>query len=199
MATFGRHMNVIDQKLGDVIGSAEAREMEMITEITRETFDDVLPALTEILHASVRAGASIGFIEPFHPDDAMAFWTGIGAKLAPEQRILWVARQDERVVGTVQLDIDMMPNQPHRCEVAKLMVHPDARGQGHAVALMQTLEQRALDLGKSQITLDTRTGDKAEPLYQKLGYHTAGVIPNFCLDPQTHALDSTTYMYKILT
>jgi len=171
----------------------------MITEITRSTFYDVVPALAEILHASVLAGASIGFIEPFEKIDATMFWKGIGAKIAPERRILWVATQDGRVVGTVQLDIDMMPNQPHRAEVAKLMVHPDARGQGHAIALMQTLEQRALDLGKSQITLDTRTGDKAEPLYHKLGYKTAGEVPNFCLDPQTHALDSTTYMYKILT
>lgn len=171
----------------------------MITEITRSTFYDVVPALADILHASVLAGASIGFIEPFDHIDATMFWKGIGAKLAPERRILWVATQGGRIVGTVQLDIDMMPNQPHRAEVAKLMVHPDARGQGHAVALMKTLEQRALDLGKSQITLDTRTGDKAEPLYHKLGYKTAGVVPNFCLDPQTHAMDSTTYMYKILT
>ena len=78
------------------------------------------------------------------------------------------------------------------------MVHPDFRRQGIAKALMADLEGHAGQLGRSLITLDTRTGDMAEPLYASLGYRTVGVIPGYCRDPFEDRLDSTTIMYKTL-
>jgi ribosomal protein S18 acetylase RimI-like enzyme len=82
--------------------------------------------------------------------------------------------------------------------VSKLLVDPEFRRRGLARALMVAIERRAAGLGRSLLTLDTRTGDKAEPLYASLGYETAGVIPGYCRDPFEDRLDSTTIMYKTL-
>ena len=89
------------------------------------------------------------------------------------------------------------PNQPHRAEVRKLLVHPDFRRQGIARHLMREAEAHAVRIGRSLLTLDTRTGDSAEPLYTSLGYVTVGQIPHFSRDPQDAGkLDATTIMYK---
>lgn len=155
--------------------------------------------LGAVLHACVHAGASVNFVLPFSEDDAGAFWIH---KVLPEvcagMRTLLVAEIAGRIAGTVLLDIDTPPNQPHRAEVSKLLVHPDFRRRGIARALMAELEHRAHTLGRSLITLDTRTGDAAEPLYASLGYHAAGIIPGYCRDPFEDTLDATTIMYKAL-
>jgi GNAT superfamily N-acetyltransferase len=90
------------------------------------------------------------------------------------------------------------PNQPHRAEVKKLLVHPDARRRGIARALMLALEDVAAAEGRTLLTLDTRTGDSAEPLYLSLGYHAAGVIPRYARGPHSPELESTTFLYKEL-
>ena len=155
--------------------------------------------LGRLLHDCVQAGASINFVLPFTISEAEAFWR---QKVVPPvqagTRDLWVARHGDRVVGSVQLDVDTPPNQPHRAEVTKLLVHPDFRRLGIARSLMASLETRARDRGRSLITLDTRTGDMAEPLYDSLGYVTVGVIPRYCRDTIENRLDSTTIMYKDL-
>ena len=142
--------------------------------------EDDLNALAEVLHASVHAGASIGFIEPFPLEEARAFWTD---KVLPgarhgSRRVL-VARIDGKIVGTVQLVVETLPSQRHRADVAKMMVHPKARRQGIARALMLELENIARSDGRTLLTLDTRTGDFAEPLYRSMGYVTVGVIPGY--------------------
>ena len=98
----------------------------------------------------------------------------------------------------MQLDLDTPPNQTHRGEVSKLLVHPSIRRRGIAQRLMVRLEAEARSCGRTLITLDTRTGDKAEPLYASLGYVVAGVIPGYARDPREDRLDATTYMYKRL-
>lgn len=160
---------------------------------------DSLDDLAEIVHASVDAGASIGFVQPFSVNDGRAFWQRrIFPTVAAGGRVLLIAETGARVVGTVQLLVDLPPNQPHRGEVEKLVVHPDFRGRGIAKRLMAALENRARDLGKRLLTLDTRTGDTAEPLYGSLGFQVAGVIPGYCRAPEEDRYDSTTYMYKAL-
>lgn len=166
--------------------------------------DDIVALAGELgalLHACVCAGASVNFVLPYSPQDGQAFWTG---KVLPAVRAggraVLVARTGARIAGTVQLAYDTPPNQPHRAEVSKLLVHPDARRRGIARLLMAELERLAQNLGRSLLTLDTRTGDSAEPLYTSLGYHTVGVIPGYCRDPfGQDRLDSTTIMYKVLT
>lgn len=161
--------------------------------------EPVLPELVALLWACVHAGASIGFVLPHSDADAAAFWSG---KVFPGVRsgrvALLAARDGERMVGTVQLDCDTPGNQPHRAEARKLLVHPDARRRGIGRSLMMALEAEAKRRDRSLVTLDTRTGDHAEPLYASLGYATAGVIPGYCLDTDSTRLDSTTIMYKSL-
>lgn len=155
--------------------------------------------LAEILKAAVEAGASVGFIVPFELEDARAFWREkVFPSVVDGGRCLLVARTDDRIVGTVQLVTDMLPSQVHRCEVSKLLVHPDSRRQGIARLLMSALEDLARQQGRSLVTLDTKTGDMAEPLYASMGYQTAGVIPGYCRDSHSPVMDSTTYMYKDL-
>lgn len=152
-----------------------------------------------LIHACVHAGASIGFILPFSIAEGEAFWMqAVQPAVAGGGRVLLVARCDGRIAGSAQLDTDTPANQPHRAEARKLMVHPDFRRRGIARALMAELERLARRRGRSLITLDTRTGDHAEPLYASMGYETAGVIPGYCRDPFVDQLDSTTLMYKVL-
>ncbi len=160
---------------------------------------DELEMLAEVLHACVHGGASVSFILPFSMDEARVFWR---ERVMPEvvngSRRVLVARLGGRIVGTVQLGLDVPPNQRHRCEVMKLLVHPEARGRGIAHALMTAVEDVARVAGRSLITLDTRTGDKAEGLYLSLGYVLAGVIPGYARGPASPELEGTSVMYKEL-
>ncbi len=166
------------------------------------TADDIVDHVHELgllLHACVHDGASISFVLPFTTDNSEAFWrNNVLPAVRDGTRVLLVARQDGRIAGSVQLDYDTPPNQPHRAEVRKLLVHPAFRRQGIAKALMAELEHLACQLGRSLLTLDTRTGDKAEPLYTSLGYKTVGIIPDFSRDPLVDRRDPTTIMYKTL-
>jgi len=156
-------------------------------------------AFGDMMHACVHAGASIGYILPYSIDDGVAFWeTRILPRLRGGGLVMLAARDGGRIVGIVQLDHDTPPNQPHRAEVRKLMVHPAFRRRGLARALMVRIEDEARRLGRFLLTLDTRTGDAAEPLYASLGYETTGIIPGYCLDPFEPKFDSTTIMYKRL-
>ncbi|MBW8637481.1 GNAT family N-acetyltransferase [Hoeflea sp. WL0058] len=170
-----------------------------ITRMTVDDFERRIDDFATVLHACVHAGANVNFVLPFSREDSAAFWMDkVAPALANGKRVLWAAMENERVAGTVQLDYDTPPNQPHRAEVTKLLVHPDFRRRGLAKALMAELETEAQRLGRSLITLDTRTGDKAEPLYASLGYQTVGIIPDFCVDPIENRLHPTTIMYKAL-
>ena len=173
--------------------------MPTIESLDAEGLRHELAALTDILHACVHAGASVGFVLPFEPDQARAFWTDrVAPPLARGERRLLVARLGDQVIGTVQLDMATMPNQAHRAEVAKLLVHPRARRLGVARSLMQALEARAREDSRLLLTLDTRTGDLAEPLYQSMGYQLAGRIPGYARAPAGPGFDATSIYYKSL-
>jgi GNAT superfamily N-acetyltransferase len=163
------------------------------------SFDRDLEMLADILHAVVHGGAGVSFFTPFSIDDSRAFWVDqvLPNVRAGTRRVL-VARDDDRIVGTVQLDLEMPPNQQHRAAVTKLLVHPVARRRGIAKALMIALEELAASEGRSLLTLDTVTGSNAELLYTSLGYFTVGVIPRFARGSLTPELESTTIMYKEL-
>lgn len=155
--------------------------------------------LASVLHACVHAGASVSFVLPFAEGDAARFWN---SKVRPAVesgacRVL-AARAAGRIVGTVQLDLATPPNQAHRAEVRKLLVHPEARRRGIARALMLAIEQQARLDQRSLLTLDTVTGGPAESLYSSLGYVTVGVIPGYARRADSPELESTTIMYKEL-
>ena len=155
--------------------------------------------LGSVLHDCVHTGASVGFILPFSRGDAEAYWR---KKVLPGVRAgsccVLLARLDDRIVGTVQLDTSTMPNQAHRGDVKKLLVHPEVRRRGIARMLMRAIEEQARESRRSLLTLDTRTGDWAEPLYLSMGYVAIGAIPRYALNPDRTSLDATTVMYKEL-
>ena len=153
--------------------------------------------LSEILIDCVRHGASIGFLEPLHHADADAYWRRIEGAVADGRCVLLVAALDNgEVVGTVQLDVDTLPNQPHRATVSKLLVHSAARRRGIGEALMAGLEQAALDAGRWLLTLDTAT-DAAERLYVRMGWTPAGVIPRYALNPDRTLTDTVFYWKQL--
>ena len=163
-------------------------------------FERDLDMLSEVLHAVVHTGAGVSFVVPFSHDDARVFWRdSVLPRVRARTRRVLVAQLDARIVGTVQLDLDTPPNQPHRAEVMKLLVHPSARRQGIARALMIALEELATSAGRTLLTLDTWTGGHAEHLYRSLGYTTVGIIPRYARGSITAELDATTIMYKELT
>ena len=158
-----------------------------------------LRELAAVLHASVHAGASVSFVLPFSLEDAESFWrNNVLPGVRDRTRIVLVARDGAGIVATVQLILDTPPNQKHRAEVAKLLVHPKARRQGLARALMEELENVARREGRALLTLDTRTGDAAEPLYRSMGYTLVGVIPQYACDPESRNLEPTSILYKEL-
>lgn len=193
-----------------VFGRAAAREIcagEVLLRVTvieewdpdSSRWEADLNALAEVLHAVVRAGGGVSFILPFSLDEARAFWIDkvLPGARSGARRVL-VARMEDEIVGTVQLLLDMPPNQRHRAEVAKLLVHPKARGRGVARALMEAVEQVARAEGRTLITLDTRTGDSAEALYLSMGYIMVGVIPRYSRSVAGTELEAASVMYKEL-
>ena len=162
--------------------------------------NDDLDMLGSVLHACVHAGASVSFVLPFSRDDAKAFWQDqVLPAVHAGSRCVLLARLGGRIVGTVQLDLATPPNQPHRAEVKKLLVHPDARRRGIARALMAAAEEQAREAQRTLLTLDTVTGGWAEPLYLSLGYAAIGVIPRYALNFDSSELEATTVMCKDLS
>ncbi|MFJ1300871.1 GNAT family N-acetyltransferase [Pseudomonadota bacterium AL_CKDN230030165-1A_HGKHYDSX7] len=168
-----------------------------IETVTPATLETLIPSLAQVLHACVAQGASVGFVQPFSAADSEAWWRKrIAPALAQGGLVLLAARLGGEVVGTVQLDCDTPANQPHRAEVRKLLVHPRARRAGIARQLMHAIEASARDRGRTLLTLDTRSGDHAEPLYLGMGYVAAGRIPGYARASDADRLDATTLMYK---
>jgi len=155
-------------------------------------------ALAELLIDCVEGGASVSFMAPLPREKALAFWRGVADGVARAERVLLVAEQaDGRIVGTVQLITAMPDNQPHRADVAKLLVHRSARRQGVAARLMAALEDAARAEGKTVLVLDTVTGGDAERLYPRAGWQRVGEVPNYALMPDGR-LCGTTFFHKQL-
>ncbi|MDP1631582.1 MAG: GNAT family N-acetyltransferase [Caulobacter sp.] len=125
--------------------------------------------------------ASVGFLHPMPAGEAAAFWRAIADGIAARDILLWAVEDGGGPIGTIQLHPAGKPNGAHRAEVAKLMVHPRARGRGLAKQLMATVEQAARDLGRRLLVLDTVEGGVADSLYRRLGWTEAGKIPDFAL------------------
>lgn len=158
---------------------------------------DVLADLNAILADCVEGGASVGFMSPFSPADAEPFWRGVAAAVGRGEVLLFVAEVEGRVVGTVQIGFALKPNQPHRADLMKLLVHRDARGRGLSKRLMQAAETEAAQRGRNLLVLDTATGEPAEALYEKLGWQRSGVIPDYALFPDGRSCDTTVFYKRI--
>ncbi len=169
-----------------------------VERLDRAAAEAALPALAEVLADCVAGGASVSFMQPFTVAAALAWWQGLLPSVAAGELLLLVARDaGGQIAGTVQLKPAPQPNQTHRADIAKLLVHRRARGQGLAAALMRRAEQEALALDRRLLTLDTVPGTAAERLYRRLGWQAVGAIPGYARLPEGPLCD-TLLFYKWL-
>jgi GNAT superfamily N-acetyltransferase len=166
----------------------------MIEQLIVPVADDDIEGLALLLLDATAAGASVGFLDGTTLESAKEWWRGSVASAA----VVLVARDDEGIAGTVQLRPASMPNQRHRADVAKLLVHRRARRQGLGAMLMQEIERRARSAGFTLLTLDTKRGDAAESLYRGAGWTEVGVVPGYALNPDGSMCD-TVIFYKDLS
>jgi GNAT superfamily N-acetyltransferase len=150
-------------------------------------------ALAAVLFDCVEGGASVSYMAPFSRDDARAAFEGFAADAEQGGRLILAAFVGGDLVGTVQLILTLPPNQPHRGEIAKLLVHRSARGRGIARLLMEQAELEARAEGKTLLVLDAVTGGDAARLYDRLGWTTVGVIPGYALYPDGRPCDTTVF------
>jgi predicted N-acetyltransferase YhbS len=152
--------------------------------------------LARLLVDAVESGAGVSFLAGLTVDEAEVWWRSLLAS-SSERAIILVAREGDAIVGTVQLQPGWAPNQPHRADVAKLIVHRTARRRGLAHALMHALERAAADAGFTLLVLDTCKGYDAERLYASTGWIRVGEIPGYALNPDGTLCD-TVFFYKTL-
>ncbi len=153
--------------------------------------------LAGILADCVLAGASVGFMAGFGIAEAALYFRKVFDDVAGGKTVLLAARQGNKIVGTVQLGLDTMPNQPHRAEVKKLLVHRTARNAGVGERLMRDIERFARHHDRSLLVLDTVTDSPGYRLYERLGWHRVGVIPDYALLPDGSFCDTTVFYKRI--
>lgn len=163
----------------------------------RAVQDAELSQLANVLMDCVEGGASVSFMLPFERGSAHAFWSSVARGVANGERALLVAEDALGICGTAQLILSQPPNQPHRADVSKVLVHRRARRQGLGAALMRAVEATARECGKDLLVLDTVTGGDAQRMYERLGWVRVGDIPRYALMP-TGEPCSTTYYYRDL-
>jgi ribosomal protein S18 acetylase RimI-like enzyme len=158
-----------------------------------------LDELATVLADCVAGGASVSYMAPFSHGDARAAFVGMAAEADRGNRLILGAFTDGLLVGTVQVILSVPPNQPHRGEIAKLLVSPAARKRGIARMLMEAAEAEARAAGKSLLVLDAVSDGDAARLYARMGWTTVGVIPNYALYPDGRPCDTTVFWKALQT
>jgi GNAT superfamily N-acetyltransferase len=159
--------------------------------------DAQIEQLADVLIDCVEGGATVSFVLPFTRDRALAFWRKVADDVAAAKRALLIAEDAQGICGTVQLVLEQPENQPHRADLAKMLVHRRARRQGLGAALMKAAEGMARDCGKTLLVLDAVTGGDATRLYERLGWVRVGDIPNYSLLPQGGYCSTTVYYREL--
>lgn len=172
-------------------------ETPSITRLDAAGARNAIPALTGILRDSVANGASVGFMAENTEADFKAYWAGVAIGVEAGQILLLVAWQGDEMVGTAQVHPAGKPNQPHRADIAKVLVHSSARRQGIGEALMLAAEAEALKAGRTLLCLDTDEAGPARRLYNRLGWTEIGTIPRYALMPDGSDCGST-FFFKSL-
>jgi GNAT superfamily N-acetyltransferase len=172
-----------------------ATETLTVRRLDAEEARGAVDALAAVLFDCVDGGASVGFMAPFTRDDAAAWFASLLPEVEAGTRVLLAAYDGGDLVGTVQVVHPWQPNQPHRADVSKLLVHRRARGRGVGRRLMERAEEEAHADGKTLLVLDTVTGSSAYRLYERLGWTKVGPVPDFALYPDGRPCE-TTFFYK---
>jgi GNAT superfamily N-acetyltransferase len=156
-----------------------------------------LAQLGDVLVDCVDGGASVSFMHPLVRERALAFWRGVADGVAAGERALLVAEDTAGICGTVQLVLKQPDNQPHRADLAKMLVHRRARRRGLGASLMQAAEAAARESGKTLLVLDAVTNGDAARLYERLGWERVGDIPDYALLPRGGLCSTTVYFRKL--
>lgn len=160
--------------------------------------DADVQALSDVLIDCVQGGASVSFLWPLSRERAVAHWREVAAAVARGERQVIVARASTgALLGTVQVILKLPENQPHRAELAKMLVYRSARRRGVGAALLQAAEQNAQRAGRSLLVLDTVSGAEGDRLYRRHGWQRCGEIPNYARWPDGRPCPTTVY-YKQL-
>ncbi len=159
--------------------------------------DSALDQLADVLVDCVEGGASVSFMSPFSRQQALIFFRKVAGSVVSGDTVLLAARLDGRIVGTVQLGLDTPPNQPHRADIKKLLVHRSFRGHGVGAALMAQVEEEARRRGRWLLVLDTVPDENGHRLYLREGWTQTGLVPNYALFPDGRLCD-TAIMWKRL-
>jgi GNAT superfamily N-acetyltransferase len=159
--------------------------------------DAIVTDLASVLIDCVEGGASVSFMLPLTRARAEAFWRDLAADVAAGERILLVAEDEAGIVGTVQVAFAQPENQPHRADVAKMLVHRRGRRRGIGAALMRAAEASAQAAGKTLLVLDTVTDGDAARLYTRLGWTLAGIIPDYALWPRGGLTPTSVYYRRL--
>jgi len=158
---------------------------------------ECVSALAEVLVDCVEGGASVSFMLPFTLAEAEEFFRNVADGVAQDERILLAAFVDSKLVGTVQIVTAMPPNQPHRADVSKLLVHRSVRRRGTGALLMRHTEHEARAAGKTLLVLDTATGGDAERLYERMNWVKGCVIPRYARFPDGQWGDTTIFWKEL--
>jgi ribosomal protein S18 acetylase RimI-like enzyme len=161
-----------------------------------EANDNEIQGLADVLVDCVEGGASVSFMQPMTRDKALRFWRGVAQSASRGERVLLVAQEEGRMLGTVQVVLEQPENQPHRGDVSKMLVLQSQRKRGLGEALMRAAEAAAVECGKTLLVLDTAS-NAAMRLYDRCGWQRVGTIPDYALLPQGGYCD-TVYYYKRL-
>jgi GNAT superfamily N-acetyltransferase len=159
--------------------------------------DAALDQLASVLADCVEGGASVSFMSPFSQADGLAFFRKVAGSVAAGDTVLLAARLVGKIVGTVQLGLDTPPNQPHRADIKKLLVHRSARGHGVGAALMARVEQEARARGRWLLVLDTVPGENGYRLYTREGWTRSGIIPDYALFPDGRLCDTAVFWKRL--
>ncbi|GGM70249.1 GNAT family N-acetyltransferase [Dactylosporangium sucinum] len=170
----------------------------MIRKLGADAYTDTADDLGRVLADAVAGGASLGFRDPFGPEQAAEWWRARGPAVADGSLTVWAAHDHGgAIVGTVSLASEPKANGRHRGEVVKLIVHRAARGRGLGRALLETAERAAAGRGISLLLLDTAKDSPAERLYETAGWTRYGVVPDYAANP-AGVLEDCSFFYKRL-
>jgi GNAT superfamily N-acetyltransferase len=173
--------------------SASAPALRRLEQLDEQAIAD----LAEVLIDCVDGDSGVSFLHPLSRERAEAFWRQVGREVAAGERALLVAEDESGIVGTVQLHLATPENQPHRADLAKMLVHRRARRQGLGSALLAAAEEIGRASGKTLLVLDTNEGSDAERLYSRHGWVRVGVIPGYSIEPRG-GLRGAAFFYKLI-
>jgi GNAT superfamily N-acetyltransferase len=139
--------------------------------------------LAQLLLDAHASGMALGLSAPLTAERAADEWRAAAARLDPDDRILLVARDDDRIVGTVQIVRAAADNGRHRAEIQRFAVSAAMRGRGIGRVLLEAAVERSRAMGLTLLWLSTHADTDSDRIYARLGWTRLGVMPGYATNP----------------